>query len=104
MSAVEKWWATLQHRLRGGHLRDSPPDCPRRHGPLRRGVARAISRLLELGFPFRNRSGRSPCRPPLMHLDPFLRRRQIKLVVAVLAVGVVMSALVALALIYMAST
>lgn len=39
-----------------------------------------------------------------MHHDPFLRRRQIRLVVAVLAFGVVMSALVALALIYMART
>ncbi len=34
--------------------------------------------------------------------DPIFRRRQIKLVVAVLAVGIVISALVALALIYMA--
>lgn len=37
-----------------------------------------------------------------MTRDPIVRRRQIKLVVAVLAVGIVVSALVALALIYMA--
>ncbi len=37
-----------------------------------------------------------------MSRDPIARRRQIKLVVAVLAVGIVISALLALALIYMA--
>lgn len=37
-----------------------------------------------------------------MSHDPFLRRRRIKLVVAVLVVGIVVSGLLALALIYMA--
>jgi len=37
-----------------------------------------------------------------MPADPVTRRRKIRLTVAVLAVGIVMSALVALALIYMA--
>ena len=37
-----------------------------------------------------------------MTRDPFLKRRQMRLVVAVLAVAIVMSTLVALALIYMA--
>ena len=39
-----------------------------------------------------------------VHLDPFFRRRQIKLVVAVLAVGILMSAVLALTLIYMAKS
>ncbi len=37
-----------------------------------------------------------------MTRDPIARRRQIKVVFAALAVGIVMSALVAMALIYMA--
>lgn len=37
-----------------------------------------------------------------MTRDPIARRRQIKLAVAVLTVGIVMSAFVAMALIYMA--
>jgi len=37
-----------------------------------------------------------------MSRDPFERRRQIKLIVGTLAVGLVMSALVAFGLIYMA--
>jgi hypothetical protein len=36
-----------------------------------------------------------------MTRDPIIRRRKIKVAVAVLAVGILMSALVALALIYM---
>ncbi len=37
-----------------------------------------------------------------MTRDPFLRRRQIKVVIGVLAVGIAMSALLGLALLYMA--
>lgn len=39
-----------------------------------------------------------------MSRDPMLRRRTTKLVFAVLAVGIIMSALVALALVYMGQT